>query len=203
MFPALGGNIIGLDVAGTEFNSQTGNIIGLGQKYYRPWTEILSVWTRPGRHSIPRREKMSALYDKTIGLGRHLSAWEYHRPWTIISSAWFTLGFTSIIIDLRGIIIDLRGNNIVYRLNIFGPKRIEFRPGLGQGRDGIQFSVRKISSALGGNISGLGPKYHRPGRGRGRIRFPDGKYHRPWTMILLALGEAGTEGRTLRERSPA
>ena len=47
-----------------------GRIIGLGRKYYRPWTEILSAWTRPGRNSILRKEILSALDGNIIGLGR-------------------------------------------------------------------------------------------------------------------------------------
>ena len=43
------------------------------------------------------------------------------------------------------------------------------------------------------NISGLGRKYYRPGRGRDGARFPERKYFRPWTEIFPALDEAGTE----------
>ena len=40
-----------------------------------------------------------------------------------------------------------------------------------------------------GNITGLGRKYYRPGRGRDGARLSERRYYRPWTEILSALDD--------------
>ncbi len=76
--------------------------------------------------------------------------------------------------------------------------RIEFRPVLGRGRDGAQFSGGKyyrpwtdISSALDGNIIGLDEDGTEPNSQKGNIIGLGRKYYRPWTEISSAWTRPG------------
>ena len=70
-----------LDEAGTELNSQEENIIGLGRKYYRPWTEILSALDEAGTEMCwPWTELIPALDGINSVQGRWTTEGRRPRP---------------------------------------------------------------------------------------------------------------------------
>ena len=63
------GNNIGRDEAGTEVDLLEGNISGLGQKYFRPWTALIP--SLDGNISVLGRGRDGARFSER----------EYVRPW--------------------------------------------------------------------------------------------------------------------------
>ena len=75
----MDGNIIGLDEAGTKHDFQSGNISGLGRKYFRPWTELIPALDgniigldEAGTEPDFQNGNISGLGRKYSGLGRSL-----------------------------------------------------------------------------------------------------------------------------------
>ena len=66
--------------------------------------------------------------------------------------------------------MDVVPSNIIPPPEFIG-QELNSNPALDEAR--TEFNSEK------GNVIGLGRAYHRPGRGRDRIQFPDWKYNRP------------------------